>query len=111
MLFGPWFVKEDASLSDIVSAFFRHFRFPKDAKVLADVPGPGSYDHVTSLGNQRNSKKRSSSTPKFGTATRAQVNKVYLGPGITVGAPKAETNPGFTYATGGNEVIVSYWIS
>jgi hypothetical protein len=82
-------------------------RFPKDHSTSAQSPGPGNYDAAQSIGNQLLSTKPNSSGAQFGSSTREQSKHVFFGPGAPSVALDSDENPGFQYATGGNEAIVS----
>ena len=63
----------------------------------ATLPGPGSYRLIDSVGRQVESMKRSPGNVTFGSGTRGQRRKIYMGHGVTSIDATLGEGPGFTY--------------
>ena len=72
---------------------------PQKLKMDADarLPGPGSYRMRGSVGSQVESTKHSPATVSFGSGTRVQRRKVYMGHGVTTVEATLGEGPGYAY--------------
>jgi hypothetical protein len=92
VLFGP----EDGPMAFTAP---RPLTAPQKLKMEADekLPGPGSYRLVESVGRQVESMKRSPAQVSFGSGTRGQRKKIYMGHGVTTIDSALGEGPGYAY--------------
>jgi hypothetical protein len=72
---------------------------PQKLKIDAEstLPGPGSYQLRDSVGRQVESIKRSPAKVSFGSGTRGQRRKIYMGHGVTTTEATLGEGPGYAY--------------
>ena len=66
-------------------------------EATATAPGPGSYKLTDSVGRQVESAKKSPARVSFGSGTRSQRRKVYMGHGVTTTEANLGEGPGYSY--------------
>ena len=72
---------------------------PQKLKMEAEstLPGPGSYKLIDSVGRQVESMKSSPARVSFGSGTRGQRRKIYMGHGVTTIDGTLGEGPGYAY--------------
>jgi len=68
------------------------------AKAALTAPGPGSYKLIDSVGRQVESMKASPARVSFGSGTRGQRKKIYMGHGVTSIEGNEGEGPGYSYS-------------
>lgn len=92
VLFGPTGGPEDFTAPRPMTA-------PQKLKYEATqkLPGPGSYERVDSVGPQVESLRKSPAKVTFGSGSRDQRRKIYMGHGVSTPEATLGEGPGFAY--------------